>query len=229
MRCLFLRYPNLKTHYLLSRNATKKITVIAELQEESKFDVVGIRAPLKLMSFYGSKALKTRISTKKKIIEDLEDTGIEIVGICGLPGISKTIMAQEVMTQVLKDKLFDEVAMVVVSKDVDIIRIQDKLAEMHEISKISNELNDIAKQIAERCKGLPLALEVVSKTLRNSEVHIWRDALNQMRHCQHSDVINSSIELSYDYLESNEHRSFLLLRSVFPEDKSIPIESLVMR
>ncbi|CAA3009831.1 disease resistance At4g27190-like [Olea europaea subsp. europaea] len=132
-------------------NATKKITVIAELQEESKFDVVGVRAPLKLMSFYGSEALKTRISTKKKIIEDLEDTGIKIVGICGLPGVSKTIMTQEVMTQVLKDKLFDEVAKVVVSMDVDIIKIQDKLAEMHGLSideKIDEDVR--AARLAER-------------------------------------------------------------------------------
>ncbi|CAA2998265.1 disease resistance At4g27190-like [Olea europaea subsp. europaea] len=321
MRCLYLRCPNLKNRYLQSRNATKKTTAIVELQEESKFDEVGVCAPLKLPSFHGSEALKTRISTKKKIIKALEDNDISIVGICGLPGVGKTTMAKEVWTQVLNDKLFDEVAMAVVSKDVDIIKIQDKLADMlgltiyektnedarasrlnerltqdnkerilvilddlwtdidlktlgipllshrkglkilltsrdklvlermgarnievgvlsgeeafaffQNVAKISNDatgLKDIAEQVAEECKGLPLALEVVGKTLVNRELYVWRDALNQLRHYQHGDEVYSRIQFSYNYLESDEHRSFLLLCSLFREDASIPIESLV--
>ncbi|CAA2956224.1 disease resistance At4g27190-like [Olea europaea subsp. europaea] len=264
MRCLYLRCPNLKTRYLLSRNATKKITAIDELQVKGdKLGEVGVRAPLQLLPVHGSEALKSRISTKKEIIKALEDTRISIVGIYGLPGVGKTTMAQEVMTQVLKDKLFDEVAKVVVSKDVDIIRIQYELAEMLDLSinvtkmrilvilddvwtdinletlgipslnrpeglkilltsrdklvlermgarnievgvlsgeeafaffqnvaKISNDatgLKDIAEQVAEECKGLPLALEVVGKTLVNRELYVWRDALNQLRHYQHGD------------------------------------------
>ncbi|XP_022853659.1 putative disease resistance protein At4g10780 [Olea europaea var. sylvestris] len=319
MRCLYLRCPNLKTRYLLSRNATKKITAIVELQEECKFGELGVRAPLELPSFHGFEALKTRISTKGDIINALEDKDISIVGICGLPGVGKTIMAKEVMTQV-KGGLFDEVAMVVVSKDVDIIRIQDKLADMlglkidektneiaraarlterltqdskkrilvilddvwtdinletlgipslnrpeglkilltsrfeyvckgmgaqrnievgvlpreeafalfQEISTISNgdtQLMVIAKQVAEECKGLPLALEVVGKTLISSKLHEWRNALNQLQNSQHGDRVYSSIELSYNNLRSEEHRSLLLLCSLFPEDESIPIES----
>ncbi|CAA3015840.1 disease resistance At4g27190-like [Olea europaea subsp. europaea] len=321
MRCLYLRCPNLKTRYLLSRNATKKITAIVKLQEECKFGEVGVRAPLELPSFHGFEALKTRISTKEDIIKALEDKDISIVGICGLPGVGKTTMAKEVMTQV-KGGLFDEVAMVVVSKDVDIIRIQDKLADMlglkidektneiaraarlterltqdnkkrilvilddvwtdinletlgipslnrpeglkilltsrfeyvckgmgaqrnievgvlpreeafalfQEISTISNgdtQLMAIAKQVAEECKGLPLALEVVGKTLINSKLHEWRNALNQLQNSQQDDRVYSSIELSYNNLRSEEHRSLLLLCSLFPEDESIPIESLV--
>ncbi|CAA2956225.1 probable disease resistance protein At4g27220 [Olea europaea var. sylvestris] len=304
MRCLYLRCPNLKTRYLLSRNATKKITAIDELQVKGdKLGEVGVRAPLQLLPVHGSEALKSRISTKKEIIKALEDTRISIVGIYGLPGVGKTTMAQEVMTQVLKDKLFDEVAKVVVSKDVDIIRIQYELAEMLDLSinvtkmrilvilddvwtdinletlgipslnrpeglkilltsrdklvlermgarnievgvlsgeeafaffqnvaKISNDatgLKDIAEQVAEECKGLPLALEVVGKTLVNRELYVWRDALNQLRHYQHGDEVYSRIQFSYNYLESDEHRSFLLLCSLFPEDESISIESLV--
>ncbi|XP_022853243.1 probable disease resistance protein At1g52660 [Olea europaea var. sylvestris] len=327
MQCPYLRCPNLKARYLLSRNATKKITAIDELQVRGvKFGEVGVRAPLQLMPVHGSEALKSRISTKKEIIKALEDTGISIVGICGLPGVGKTTMAQGVMTQVLEDKLFDEVAKVVVSKDVDIIRIQDKLAEMldfsidertnedaraaqlakrltydnkkrilvilddvwtdinlgtlgipslnrpeglkimltsrdklvlermgarnievgvlsreeafaffQNVAKISNDatgLKDIAEQVAEECKGLPLALEVVGKTLVNREPHVWKDALNQLRHYQHRDEVpisevHSRLQLSYNYLESDEHRSFLLLCSLFPEDESISIESLV--
>ncbi|CAI9765705.1 unnamed protein product [Fraxinus pennsylvanica] len=323
MRCLYQRRcPNLKTRYLLSRNAIKKTTAIVELQEEGKFDEVGVRTPLKLLSFHGSKALKTRISTKKVIIKALEDTDTSIVGICGLPGVGKTTMAKEVMTQVKDIGLFDEVAMVVVSKDAEIISVQDKLADMlgltfdektneyarasrlnerltqdnkerilvilddlwtdidlktlgipplshreglkilltsrdkhvcekmgalsnievevlpreeafvlfQDVAEIFNDatgLKDIAEQVAEECKGLPLAIEIVGKTLRNRERHEWRDVLNRLQHSQHSDRVYSSIQLSYNYLESDEHRSFLLLCSLFPEDQSIRIESLV--
>ncbi|XP_022897029.1 probable disease resistance protein At4g27220 isoform X1 [Olea europaea var. sylvestris] len=324
MRCLYFRCPNLKTRYSLSRNATKKATAIVELQQKGKFDEVRRRAPLKLSSFHGSEALKTRMSTKEDIIKALKDKDISIVGVCGLPGVGKTTMAKEVMTEV-KGGLFDEVAMGVVSKDVDIIRIQDKLADMlslkidektneiaraarlaerltqdnkkrilvilddvwtdidlktlgipssnrpeglkilltsrfeyvckrmgaqrnievgvlpreeafalfqdvAEISKISSittELKAIAEQVAEECKGLPLALVIAGKTLRDSELRVWRNALNQLRNSQHDDVVYSSIELSYNYLKSDEHRSLLLLCSLFLEDESIPIESLV--
>ncbi|CAI9765710.1 unnamed protein product [Fraxinus pennsylvanica] len=321
MQCLCLGCPNMKTRYSLSKNATKKIAAIDKLLE-GKFEEVGKRAPLKSLSYHGFEDLKTRISKKRDITKALEDTAISIVGICGLPGVGKTTMATEVMTQVLKDKLFDDVSMAVVSKDVDIIRIQDKLADMlgfefkektneiaragrlkerlaqnnkkrilvilddlwtdinletlgisslnrpeglkilltsrfeqvcigmgaltnikvealdsneafaffENISKISNDdtqLLEIAKQVAEECKGLPLALEVVGKTLINSELYAWEDALNQLRNSQLEDKVYSSIELSYNNLKSDEHRSLLLLCSLFPEDESIPIESLV--
>ncbi|XP_022842102.1 probable disease resistance protein At4g27220 [Olea europaea var. sylvestris] len=50
---------------------------------------------------------------------------------------------------------------------------------------------------------------------------------DQLQNSQHNDRVYSSIELSYNYLESDEHRSLILLCSLFSEDESIPIESLV--
>ncbi|CAI9765709.1 unnamed protein product [Fraxinus pennsylvanica] len=315
IRCQCLGCPNIFTRYSLSKDATKMITEIDELVKV-KFEMVGKRA------HHGSEDLKTRVSTKKKIIRALEDTDNSIVGICGLPGVGKTTMAKEVETQVRKDKLFDEVAWVTVSKDTEIKIIQEKLAEalglkieqktneverasrlneelfkkrkkrilvifddvwtgidlenlgfsssshreglkilltsrfeevcrgmgaltnikvevldsdeafafFKNISKISNDdtqLLAIAKQVAEECKGLPLALEVVGKTLINSGLYAWKDALYQLRNSRLEDKVYSSIEWSYKYLKSDEHRSLLLLCSLFPEDDSIPIERLV--
>ncbi|CAI9764622.1 unnamed protein product [Fraxinus pennsylvanica] len=96
------------------------------------------------------------------------------------------------------------------------------------------ELVSIAKEVAYECGRLPLALVVVGKALKNNKAaHKWRDAL---RHLQRSSATNlegmdnivyKSIRLSYDYLVSNEERDLLLLCSLFAEDQSIPIETLV--
>ncbi|CAI9779678.1 unnamed protein product [Fraxinus pennsylvanica] len=331
MQCLFLRCPNLKTRYLLGRKATKKTVVTVKLQVEGTFERVGYPTPPVLMpnqsshqDFYG---FETRITTKKEILEALKDKDINIIGICGMPGVGKTTMANEVATQVKDEKLFDEVAMAIVSHDPDIIKIQDQLAEkLHlkieektesgraqrlyarltydnkrillilddvwkeidlgtigipskddckglkvlfttrnedvcidmgvqrkfEVEVLSQEeahklfehsadisnytinvVNSTAHEVANECGGLPLALVTVGKALKNKMPHKWRDALQQLQRSRVTnlrgmhDLVYSRIELSYNYLETDEARSLLLLCSLFAEKQSITIERLV--
>ncbi|CAA2974652.1 disease resistance At4g27190-like [Olea europaea subsp. europaea] len=95
------------------------------------------------------------------------------------------------------------------------------------------ELLSIAKEVADECKCLPLALVVVGKALKsNKAAHKWRDALRQLRTCVTNlegmdESVYKSLSLSYDHLVSNEERDLLLLCSLFAEDESIPIENLV--
>ncbi|CAA2983181.1 disease resistance At4g27190-like [Olea europaea subsp. europaea] len=130
MRCLFNRCPNLKSRYLLSRKATKMTIEADKLKVEGTFERLSYRPPLQLvLNLTSRKGFETRLSIKKKIKEALEDEDIGIIGICGMPGVGKTIMANEIVNEVKVDKLFEEVAFAVVFNNPDINKIQDQLAE----------------------------------------------------------------------------------------------------
>ncbi|XP_024625751.1 probable disease resistance protein At4g27220 [Medicago truncatula] len=92
----------------------------------------------------------------------------------------------------------------------------------------------IAKQVAKECGGLPLAIVIVGKALENEKkLSAWEDAFEQLQNSQSSsfsDVHNfvySRIELSFKFWGSTEHKKFLMLCGLFPEDFDIPIESLL--
>ncbi|KAA8516911.1 hypothetical protein F0562_017271 [Nyssa sinensis] len=95
------------------------------------------------------------------------------------------------------------------------------------------DLHPIAKKVAQECGGLPIALVTLGRALKNKEKHAWNDALQQLRRSSVTHIqgmhkkVYSSIELSYNYLETAQAKSLLLLCCLFPEDYDIWIEDLV--
>ncbi|ONH94856.1 LOW QUALITY PROTEIN: hypothetical protein PRUPE_7G035600 [Prunus persica] len=92
---------------------------------------------------------------------------------------------------------------------------------------------DLAKRVTNECAGLPIAILTVAKALENKRKYEWDDALKQLQSSAlgsislMNDRVYSSIQWSYDRLESDEAKSCLLLCCLFPEDYDIPIEYLV--
>ncbi|CAB4286358.1 unnamed protein product [Prunus armeniaca] len=92
---------------------------------------------------------------------------------------------------------------------------------------------DLAKRVTNECAGLPIAILTVAKALENKRKYEWDDALKQLQSSapgsisSMNDKVYSSIQWSYDRLESDEAKSCLLLCCLFPEDYDIPIEYLV--
>ena len=84
---------------------------------------------------------------------------------------------------------------------------------------IDSNLRRTATEVAKECAGLPLALVTVSKALKNKSLYEWKDALQLLRRpapghlTKMQSTIYSSIELSYNHLESQEAQFFLLLCS----------------
>ncbi|KAK4567822.1 hypothetical protein RGQ29_003543 [Quercus rubra] len=236
-----------------------------------------------------------------------------MIAICRVGGIGKTTMAKEVAKIAKDDKLFDEVAMAVVSQNQDDRKIQGEIADMLDLkleeysslvraerlknriitsgksvlavgipyggqhnrckilltSRSENPCNQmksqkifkikilsgeeawnffrevagncvdppnlrpIAKEVAEECRGLPVALVIVGRALENKSEFEWSDALQQLKKSIPKNIIGldskvySSIKLSYDYLKSDEAKSCFLLCCLFPEDYDIHIEYLV--
>ncbi|KAK9292827.1 hypothetical protein L1049_020807 [Liquidambar formosana] len=84
-----------------------------------------------------------------------------------------------------------------------------------------------AVEVAKECGGLPLAIAVVARALRNKDLSFWLDALNRLRKSIQENEVSLALELSYTHLESEEAKNFFLLCSLFPEDDDIAIEDLL--
>ncbi|XP_040998144.1 probable disease resistance protein At4g27220 [Juglans microcarpa x Juglans regia] len=99
--------------------------------------------------------------------------------------------------------------------------------------KTSN-LISIAKQVANECARLPLAIVIVGGALSNkNDKKEWKVALQQLKMSIPHNIyglhpkVYSSIELSYNYLRSDEAKSCFLLCCLYPEDYNVLVEDLV--
>ncbi|KAH1063261.1 hypothetical protein J1N35_028248, partial [Gossypium stocksii] len=104
-----------------------------------------------------------------------------------------------------------------------------------------SSLNDVAKEVAGECKGLPLAIVTVAKALKGESLDGWKAAnqrFKDSRHLDNEEVLGGvlkPLKLSYDYLNKgnnqmtgNDIQMCFLLCSFFPEDYEILIEILIM-
>ncbi|MBA0567067.1 hypothetical protein Golob_011828 [Gossypium lobatum] len=104
-----------------------------------------------------------------------------------------------------------------------------------------SSLNDVAKEVAGECKGLPPVLDTVARALKDESLDAWR-ALKQRfkdsRHLVNEEVLGDvfkGLKLSYAYLKEgnnqiteNDIQMYFLLCSLFPEYEEIRIEILIM-
>lgn len=93
---------------------------------------------------------------------------------------------------------------------------------------------NIAKEVAKECGGLPLALDTIAKALKGKDIHHWKDALSKLKNSIGldikgvSDKVYASLRLSYEYLDGEETKLLFLLCGVFPDDYRIGMKDLQM-
>nr|XP_043638321.1 probable disease resistance protein At4g27220 [Erigeron canadensis] len=94
-------------------------------------------------------------------------------------------------------------------------------------------LKPVAEEVLKECGGLPLLIQVVGSTLKSKNISSWEAALSRLKKPTpweiDPDIRKAFIrlQLSYEYLESEEVKSCFLLCSMFPENYNIPLEALV--
>ncbi|KAI4334739.1 hypothetical protein L6164_013451 [Bauhinia variegata] len=69
----------------------------------------------------------------------------------------------------------------------------------------------IATEIVKRCAGLPVLIVTITNALRNKEVYVWKDALKRLQRFDRQGMhqkVYLAVELSYNYLESEEKSLF---------------------
>ncbi|XP_077242307.1 disease resistance protein At4g27190-like [Tasmannia lanceolata] len=103
------------------------------------------------------------------------------------------------------------------------------VGELHDIE----EIQSLARDVAQECKGLPLAIKVVGSSMRGKKrVELWRDALKGLRRSAPSiehveEEVFLPLKWSYDSLQGKNIQPCFLYCSLFPEDSSIEEDDLV--
>ncbi|XP_027342696.1 probable disease resistance protein At4g27220 [Abrus precatorius] len=103
-------------------------------------------------------------------------------------------------------------------------------ANIHEEASIPLKL---ARDISDECKGLPVAIAAVAGSLKGKDEADWKVALNRLRNSIPVNIEEGlqnpykCLQLSYDYLDTEETKSLLLLCSAYPDDYEIPVEELI--
>ncbi|KAK5787200.1 hypothetical protein PVK06_041853 [Gossypium arboreum] len=93
----------------------------------------------------------------------------------------------------------------------------------------SSDLLPIATEVAKKCGGLPIAIRTLATFLRNEPPFVWEDALRQLSKPSSSNfkgvpaTVYSTIEWSYDRLQSEDHKQTFLLCSLMGHNASLDL------
>ncbi|KAL7225440.1 hypothetical protein ACSBR1_020751 [Camellia fascicularis] len=120
--------------YSLGRKAAKMTQDLVDLHTEGiKYTQLSHSPPpssIQSLPSTGFKEFESRNLIVKQIIAALKDDEIKLVGICGMGGVGKTTIVKHVAKRVEEEKLFNEVAMAVVSQEPNLKQVQSCIAEM---------------------------------------------------------------------------------------------------
>ena len=95
------------------------------------------------------------------------------------------------------------------------------------------EIPDLAKIVAKKCCGLPLALNVIGDTMSSKRtIQEWRRAIHVLNSYAAEfsgmeDKILPLLKYSYDSLNGENVKLCLLYCALYPEDAKIPLEDLI--
>ncbi|THG03351.1 disease resistance protein At4g27190-like [Camellia sinensis] len=132
-RCFNGWCPDWMSRYKLSKEAINKTATIAELHGNGQIEHVSLPAPPPGIAFISGKdfvTVESIESTMDQIVEALQDSECDIVGVYGMGGIGKTTLVKEAGKRVKDLGLFDEVVLAVVSQTPNLRKIQGQIADM---------------------------------------------------------------------------------------------------
>ncbi|KAJ9682453.1 hypothetical protein PVL29_018383 [Vitis rotundifolia] len=171
--------------------------------------------------------LHQRMKEEKTILIILDDLWAELeLEKIGIPSPDDHKGCKLVLTSRNKDVLLNEMG---IQKDFGVEDLKENEAWIlfKNIAGDSIEnpyLQPIAVDVAKECAGLPIAIVTVAKALKNKNVSIWKDALQQLKSRTSTNIkgmktkVYSSLKLSYDYLEGDEVKSLFLLCGLMSND-----------
>ncbi|KAI5651023.1 hypothetical protein M9H77_37028 [Catharanthus roseus] len=142
-------------HYSLSRKARKTIQAAVERGNPS-FETIAYRvgaSDLEPIPITSETWLISRKLIENEIIDALKQKDVYLIGICGMGGIGKTTIAENIekkareKTSKDSDLKFDRVVKVVVSQEPDPLKIQQKIAERLDLKLAEEDLEIRAERL----------------------------------------------------------------------------------
>ncbi|KAI4313411.1 hypothetical protein L6164_026395 [Bauhinia variegata] len=105
-------------------------------------------------------------------------------------------------------------------QDIEAWKLFKDKAELDE-SIGNGELLSIAREVAEECGGLPLAVVTIASSLKNKRISEWKVVLQELRNPAPTGMQNDiyrPIEVSYQNLKDDLLQSLFLLCGIFPQN-----------
>ncbi|XP_044482833.1 probable disease resistance protein At4g27220 isoform X2 [Mangifera indica] len=129
-RCL----NGLWSNYKQSKKAFKLIRddIDLLLQQEKEFGEISfatIPQDIRLVPSEDYLVLESRTSIMKNVWDALNDENVYMIGVYGMAGTGKTTLVQKVGGEAKKDELFEDVVFVEVTQNLDIEKVQTKIAK----------------------------------------------------------------------------------------------------
>ncbi|GLT87869.1 hypothetical protein SLE2022_059260 [Rubroshorea leprosula] len=176
-KCFFGLCLNPKSRYQLSKKAEENSKTIDKLVNEARgfnLPLCHIPAPPKEVAVpvKGFEDFYSRKDVLERIMEALQSRSSSIIGVHGMPGTGKTMLAKEVKRKAEQDKLFDAVAMALVSRSAELKKIQDQIAGGLDLDQLPTGITtqDAAKRIKERLRKMKKVLIILDD--------IWRPGID---------------------------------------------------
>ncbi|XP_073305230.1 disease resistance protein At4g27190-like [Primulina huaijiensis] len=151
--CDDLKRWNIIPRYSVGKSAKETAEGIAKLRKEGNSIRIADPAPPASMvsvSHAPTPEFQSRKRIEEDIMESLKDGNVHMIAIWGLGGVGKTTMVRRMEDRVRKEKLFDEVVTVVVSQQIDELKIQKQIAEILRLDLSEETLDGRAHKLRAR-------------------------------------------------------------------------------
>ncbi|GLT57724.1 hypothetical protein SLA2020_306750 [Shorea laevis] len=91
--------------------------------------------------------------------------------------------------------------------------------------RYKSDIEQLSNQILKKCRGLPLAIKVVAKTMTGKvNPYLWEKACVEL---SKSEEIVDCLKFSYEHLEKERYKECFLYCALYPEDHEIPKKELI--
>ncbi|XP_028784135.1 probable disease resistance protein At1g61180 [Neltuma alba] len=211
---------------------------VVEICGNGNFNTVSYRVPPpvipELITRESNEGIESRVPVVNQIMEALRNPNVNMIGLCGLPGVGKTTTVKEVA----KNKnMFEKVIMTTVSKELNVEKIQGQIAE-----KLGLQLNEKTEDVraARLCvrlkqeKNMLLILDDLWEELDLGKVGIpfvegckmlltSRNEMLLSKDMKYQEIIKVGVLLEYEAWELFKRIAELSVDSSSPELASIAI------
>ncbi|CAL5336434.1 unnamed protein product [Camellia sinensis] len=132
MQCFKFSCPDYISRYRMSKDAENKMEEVKNLTQSGNFSKVAHPKPFAPELQFPSSANYANFESRELVFNNimvaLQDSNVKMIGVYGTGGIGKTTIVEEIGKQV-KNGLFNEVVVAVVSQDAYVSNIQGQLAD----------------------------------------------------------------------------------------------------